>query len=132
MSNQLVLNYINKNIKPEEQRFLTYFAKRDEQFKILLRKLRAGSLSDKECCKAAGIPRSAFYGVTKYGEMLFNYIDENDINEIINTIYCIGYNNTYYIQNFLETSSNIGNIKKSRSLDKSLIDNSKLVVEYRN
>ena len=43
-------------------------------------------------------------------------IDENDINEIINTIHCIGYNNTYYIQNFLETSSNIGNIKKSRSL----------------
>ncbi|MFW2556713.1 anaerobic ribonucleoside-triphosphate reductase activating protein [Aliarcobacter butzleri] len=59
-------------------------------------------------------------------------IDENDINEIINTIHCIGYNNTYYIQNFLETSSNIGNIKKSRSLDKNLIDNSKLVVEYRN
>ena len=59
-------------------------------------------------------------------------IDENDINEIINTVHCIGYNNTYYIQNFLETSSNIGNIKKSRSLDKNLIDNSKLVVEYRN
>ena len=59
-------------------------------------------------------------------------IDENDINEIINTIHCIGYNNTYCIQNFLETSSNIGNIKKSRSLDKNLIDNSKLVVEYRN
>lgn len=59
-------------------------------------------------------------------------IDENDINEIINTIHCIGYNNTYYIQNFLETSSNIGNIKKSRSLNKNLIDNSKLVVEYRN
>ena len=59
-------------------------------------------------------------------------IDENDINEIINTIHCIGYNNTYYIQDFLETSSNIGNIKKSRSLNKNLIDNSKLVVEYRN
>ena len=59
-------------------------------------------------------------------------IDENDINEIINTIHCIGYNNTYYIQDFLETSSNIGNIKKSRNLDKNLIDNSKLVVEYRN
>ena len=27
---------------------------------------------------------------------------------------------------------NIGNIEKSRSLDKNLIDNSKLVVEYRN
>lgn len=59
-------------------------------------------------------------------------IDENDINEMINTIYCIGYNNIYYIQKFLQTSSNIGNIKKSRSLDKNLIDNSKLIIKYRN
>lgn len=59
-------------------------------------------------------------------------IDENDVNEIINTIYDLGYKNTFYIQNFLQTPTNIGNIKSSRSLDKSLIDNSKLIIEYRN
>ncbi|RBQ30053.1 anaerobic ribonucleoside-triphosphate reductase activating protein [Aliarcobacter vitoriensis] len=61
-----------------------------------------------------------------------NFIDENDIKEIINTIYCLGYRNVYYIQNFLQTSSNIGNITQNKLLNKDLIDNSKLTIKYRN
>ncbi|WP_418185655.1 anaerobic ribonucleoside-triphosphate reductase activating protein [Aliarcobacter vitoriensis] len=61
-----------------------------------------------------------------------NFIDENDINEMINTIYCLGYRNVYYVQNFLQTSSNIGNITQNKLLNKDLIDNSKLAIKYRN
>ncbi|WP_418180663.1 anaerobic ribonucleoside-triphosphate reductase activating protein [Aliarcobacter lanthieri] len=59
-------------------------------------------------------------------------LDENDINGIINTIYCLGYNNTYYIQNFLQTKSNIGNISQNMVLNRNLIDDSKLTINYRN
>ncbi|WP_418178912.1 anaerobic ribonucleoside-triphosphate reductase activating protein [Aliarcobacter lanthieri] len=59
-------------------------------------------------------------------------LDENDINEIINTIYCLGYNNIYYIQDFLQTKSNIGNITQNMVLNRSLIDDSKLTINYRN
>ncbi|WP_338081381.1 anaerobic ribonucleoside-triphosphate reductase activating protein [Aliarcobacter lanthieri] len=59
-------------------------------------------------------------------------LDENDINEIINTIYCLGYSNIYYIQNFLQTKSNIGNIRQNMVLNRNLIDDSKLTINYRN
>ena len=59
-------------------------------------------------------------------------LDENDINSIIKEIVFLGYKKTYYIQNFLETSSNIGNIEKGRDLDKSLINSGTLAVQYRN
>jgi pyruvate formate lyase activating enzyme len=59
-------------------------------------------------------------------------LDENDINLIIKEIVLLGYKKTYYIQNFLETSSNIGNIEKGRDLDKSLINSGNLVIQYRN
>ena len=59
-------------------------------------------------------------------------LDENDINEMIKTIKELKYKNTYYLQNFLETPSNIGNISKSRDIDKSKINNLGLNVQYRN
>ena len=59
-------------------------------------------------------------------------LDENDINEMIKTIKELKYKNTYYLQNFLETPSNIGNISKSRDLDKSKINNLGLNIQYRN
>ena len=61
-----------------------------------------------------------------------NLLDEKDINEMINIISDLGYKKTYYLQNFLETSSNIGNIKKGREINKELIDNKNLVIKYRN
>ena len=61
-----------------------------------------------------------------------NLLDEKDINEMINIISNLGYKKTYYLQNFLETSSNIGDIKKGRGINKELIDNKKLVIKYRN
>ena len=61
-----------------------------------------------------------------------NLLDEKDINEMINIISNLGYKKTYYLQNFLETSSNIGNIKKGRGINKELIDNKNLVIKYRN
>lgn len=61
-----------------------------------------------------------------------NLLDEKDINEMINIISDLGYKKTYYLQNFLETSSNIGNIKKGRGINKELIDNKNLVIKYRN
>jgi pyruvate formate lyase activating enzyme len=59
-------------------------------------------------------------------------IDENDINSIINIIVDLGYKNTYYLQNFLQTSSNIGDISKGKDINKELIDSKNLVVQYRN
>lgn len=61
-----------------------------------------------------------------------NLLDEKDINEMINIISNLGYKKTYYLQNFLEISSNIGNIKKGRGINKELIDNKNLVIKYRN
>jgi pyruvate formate lyase activating enzyme len=59
-------------------------------------------------------------------------LDEKDINLIIKEIVSFGYKKTYYIQNFLETSSNIGNIEKGKDLNKSLIHSKDLVIQYRN
>lgn len=61
-----------------------------------------------------------------------NLLDEKDINEMINIISNLGYKKTYYLQNFLETSSNIGDIKKGRDINKKLIDSKNLVIKYRN
>ena len=59
-------------------------------------------------------------------------IDENDINCIIHTLVSLGYKNTYYLQNFLETPSNIGDISKSRDINKRLINSKNLIIQYRN
>ena len=59
-------------------------------------------------------------------------LDENDINSMIETISNLGYKNIYYLQNFLETSSNIGNISKSSNIDKSKIKAQNLTIQYRN
>ena len=59
-------------------------------------------------------------------------LDENDINSMIETISNLGYKNTYYLQNFLETSSNIGNITKSSNIDKNKINAQNLSIQYRN
>ena len=59
-------------------------------------------------------------------------LDENDINSMIETISNLGYKNIYYLQNFLETSSNIGNITKSSNIDKNKINTQNLSIQYRN
>ncbi len=61
-----------------------------------------------------------------------NLLDENDINSMIETISCLDYKCIYYLQNFIETSSNIGNIKQSKVINKSLIKNKTLTIQYRN
>jgi len=60
-------------------------------------------------------------------------LDENDINEIIETLYNKGYKNTYYLQNFFDTDKEtIGNIKpQKRVLDISKINN-KIPLSFRN
>jgi len=40
-------------------------------------------------------------------------LDENDINTIITDLHNRGYDKTYYLQNFLPTEDNIGNISKT-------------------
>jgi pyruvate formate lyase activating enzyme len=59
-------------------------------------------------------------------------LDENDINEMIKIIKELNYKNIYYLQNFLETASNIGNISKAQDLDKSKINPLGLIIQYRN
>ena len=59
-------------------------------------------------------------------------LDENDINCMIETISSLGYKNTYYLQNFLETPSNIGNIQTSRVINKEKIKSDILNIQYRN
>ncbi|MCJ8325632.1 MAG: anaerobic ribonucleoside-triphosphate reductase activating protein [Campylobacterales bacterium] len=59
-------------------------------------------------------------------------LNENDINEMINILFDLKYKNTYYLQNFLETSSNIGKLKESKILfNKNLLSN-KINLEWRN
>ncbi len=59
-------------------------------------------------------------------------LDENDINEMIKIIKELNYKNIYYLQNFLETTSNIGNIPKAQDIDKSKINPLGLIIQYRN
>ncbi len=59
-------------------------------------------------------------------------LDENDINKMIKILKNLGYKNTYYLQNFIQTSSNIGNIKQARQIDKTKIDTQGLVIKWRN
>ncbi|WP_457748053.1 anaerobic ribonucleoside-triphosphate reductase activating protein [Sulfurimonas sp.] len=58
-------------------------------------------------------------------------LNENDINNIINDLHERGYKNTYYIQEFFETQSNIANLKKSSiSFNKELLK-STIAIEWR-
>ncbi|WP_265735021.1 anaerobic ribonucleoside-triphosphate reductase activating protein [Poseidonibacter lekithochrous] len=59
-------------------------------------------------------------------------LDEEDINKMIDILIKLGYKNTYYLQNFLLTSSNIGNIKEGLDLDTSLINSKNLDIQWRN
>lgn len=59
-------------------------------------------------------------------------LDEEDINKMIDILIKLGYKNTYYLQNFLLTSSNIGNIKEGLDLDRSLINAKNLDIQWRN
>ena len=66
---------------------------------------------------------------TIHGDLL----DINDINQMVNMLYFLGYRNTYYLQNFLETPSNIGDIEAStKELNFSQIETNKLNIEIRN
>lgn len=59
-------------------------------------------------------------------------LKEEDINKMIDILIKLGYKNTYYLQNFLLTSSNIGNIKEGLNLNRSLIKSKGLDVQWRN
>ena len=51
-------------------------------------------------------------------------LDEKDINFIINDLLIRGYDHKYYLQNFLDTGENIGDLKTSlKKLDRSLLSN---------
>ncbi len=51
-------------------------------------------------------------------------LDENDINTIMHNLKHRGYNKKYYLQMFLDTGDNIGNITStSKSFNKSLLSN---------
>ena len=58
-------------------------------------------------------------------------LNEKDINFIVNDLIEKGYENTYFLQNFLQTTDNIGNISSSiKTFDKKLITK-KLNIIYR-
>lgn len=58
-------------------------------------------------------------------------LNENDINEIINDLNERGYTNQYFIQEFLNTGTSIGNLTDAKNkFDKSLLSN-KLEVVWR-
>lgn len=59
-------------------------------------------------------------------------LDENDINNMIKTLYDIGYKNIYYLQNFIQTPSNIGNIKENGEFNIDKIDKESLRIQWRN
>ena len=59
-------------------------------------------------------------------------LDVNDINLMIDELVNMGYKKTYYLQNFLETPTNLGGIQASKNIfDKDNLSN-KLLVQWRN
>ncbi|QKF81993.1 anaerobic ribonucleoside-triphosphate reductase activating protein [Halarcobacter ebronensis] len=61
-----------------------------------------------------------------------NLIDEEDINSIILDLEQREYKGTYYLQNYLHTQENLGNMQEpNKILNKTLL-NSSLKIEYRN
>jgi len=61
-----------------------------------------------------------------------NLLNEEDINKMILILKDLGYKNTYYLQNFLETQSNIGGITQGRLINKNMIDSKDLNIQWRN
>ncbi|WP_228711093.1 anaerobic ribonucleoside-triphosphate reductase activating protein [Aliarcobacter trophiarum] len=59
-------------------------------------------------------------------------LDSKDINIMIETAYNVGYKGIFYIQNFLITPSNIGNITQKKVLEKEKIREDLLKIEFRN
>jgi len=59
-------------------------------------------------------------------------LEEDDINKMILLLKELKYKNTYYLQNFLETQSNIGDLTQGRLLDKSKIKEEDLSIQWRN
>ena len=100
-------------------------------------------------------PKNKFYSITKsskYEEFIetINYLidinfdfelrttihskllNEKDINEMIITLEQLNYKNTYYLQNFLQTSSNIGKINEESKINKQQIKSNFLDICWRN
>lgn len=59
-------------------------------------------------------------------------LNEEDINEMIKVLKELNYKNTYYLQKFILTSSNIGNIDEARSIDTNKIQDLGLDIHWRN
>lgn len=100
-------------------------------------------------------PKSKFYEITKsknYNEYIqtikylididFDFeirttihsklLDIEDINSMIKTLEELKYKNTYYLQNYLQTSSNIGNINQESIVNEENIISSNLNISWRN
>lgn len=65
---------------------------------------------------------------TVHSQLLNSY----DINEMISVLEDIGYKNTYYLQNFLQTPTNIGDIKEESIFNKDDIKSNTLNITWRN
>ncbi len=59
-------------------------------------------------------------------------ISSEDINKMIEVLEGIGYKNTYYLQKFLQTPTNIGNIQEQSSIYKDNIKFKSLNISWRN
>ncbi len=59
-------------------------------------------------------------------------LNEYDINEMIKVLESLGYKKPYYLQNYLQTPSNIGNIKEQSNFNKKEILSKNLDLQWRN
>ncbi len=59
-------------------------------------------------------------------------LNENDINEMIDFLYAKNYTKNYYIQSFLQTTNNLGNISQESFFNKDKISKDKLNIIFRN
>lgn len=59
-------------------------------------------------------------------------LNEEDINEMINILEKLEYKNTYYLQNFLQTPTNIGDINQESNFNKNNIKSKNLDISWRN
>jgi pyruvate formate lyase activating enzyme len=59
-------------------------------------------------------------------------LNEHDIKEMIGILENLGYKNTYYLQNFLQTPTNIGDIQQNSNFNKDTIKSSIFDICWRN
>jgi hypothetical protein len=71
---------IDKILPHRDRGLLKYSIKYPKRFETLEQLLKDGELSQSQCCKYSGFPSTQYFLIMKYGEMLLNFFEDQDID----------------------------------------------------